>query len=67
MKEFKVIQVTGGLFGVEWSGCDGRLVATCVKRYEAIGIADALNECGMAKRWYKRAQTALGMKEQEPR
>ena len=67
MKEFRLILLSGGLFGVEWHGCDGRLVATCAKKYEAVGIVDALNECGMAKRWYKRAATALGMKEREPR
>lgn len=52
-----------GLWLIEWVGCDGRLVATCQVRREALDIAAKLNESGLAEKWYARAKTGLALKE----
>ena len=41
---------------VYWWGCDSRVIARCSKRHEAQAIARALNETGVAAKWYKRAR-----------
>lgn len=61
-KEFIVIE-KGGKLLVLWSGCDGRVVATCRKAHEAVEIASLLNSGGTAERWYERASAELDRKD----
>lgn len=63
--EFRIKSVGNGDWIVYWWGGDGRNVARCFNRYEAAQIARALNDTGAAVRWYKRAQTALGLRDAE--
>ena len=51
----------GGGWLVYWWGCDSRNIALCERKYEALAIARALNETGVAVRWYARAKTASGL------
>lgn len=60
MKEFAITS-TDHEWAVIWAGCDGRAVCRCGSRREAVDICAALNESGLAAKWYKRARTALGM------
>jgi len=61
MREFSITS-TDDQWSVIWSGCDGRVVCRCDSRREAKDICDALNESGLAAKWYKRARVGLGMR-----
>lgn len=66
MAEFKVRKIEGRLayaWAVEWSGCDGRVVAYCDNKIEAGVIARLLNTSDTAPVWYKRASVGLAVKE----
>ena len=66
MKEFRVHLCSERVayeWMVSWDGCDGRVVAYCSRRYEADGIARALNAARIADKWYKRARVGLGLAE----
>jgi len=59
-REFGVME-RGGEWLIVWHGCDGRVVATCKIRREAMDIAATLNASKLAAKWYARAKVGLGL------
>ena len=60
--EFGVMKRDGEWL-IVWYGCDGRTLARCPVRREAMDMCAALNKSGLSAKWYALAKVGLGLED----